>query len=229
MTTLNECALQAAAEAIAESDIGYEIKLTKFVDGVSEYSVTFPDGSEPRTFPGYSAASEYVERERNLSKAKAAVEAYLAGMGEELQPTAWCQPDYDGKTHPRKFMVVYEDAEMGNAIFDDEAEAREHFEKASISWNCYLFGLLPRADENTWKPVPRGGIEPNWWEEWQKIVRKYRKLEKAARFVISETDRINDHDPWPIKYRAPYHAITKLRELIPDPPSIRSDDREGGR
>lgn len=78
MTTLNESALQAAAEAIAESEIGYEIKLTKFVDGVSEYSVTFPDSSDPRTFPSHAAASEYVERERNLAKAKAAVEAYLA-------------------------------------------------------------------------------------------------------------------------------------------------------
>lgn len=63
----------------------------------------------------------------------------------ESEPVAWCQPNYEGNIHPRKFMVVYEDAEMGTAVFDDEDEAREHFEKASVAWNCYLFGILPRA------------------------------------------------------------------------------------
>ena len=81
--------------------------------------------------------------------------ALQASSAVEGEAVAWCQPNYDGKVHPRKFMVVYEDHDMGNAVFEDEAEAREHFEKASISWNCYLFGLLPRHPA----PTPAG--------EWQ--------------------------------------------------------------
>jgi hypothetical protein len=33
----------------------------------------------------------------------------------------------------------------------------------------------------------------------------------AALNVVHQTDRMLDNDPWPIKYRAPYEAITKLR------------------
>ncbi len=156
-----------------------------------------------------------------------------APIPEARNGDGWCQPNYGGEIHPRKFMVVYEDAEMGNAVFDDEAEAREHFEKASINWNCYLFGLLPRRPI----PAPRGGIEPNWWEEWVKTTRAYNALAKAAQAVIDETDKIHDSDDAPIRYRAPYGAITKLREALASsdraslvsPPSIRSSDtgREG--
>lgn len=127
-----------------------------------------------------------------------------------MSEIAWCQPNYEGKIHPRKFMVVYEDAEMGNAVFDDEAEARDHFEKASINWNCYLFGLMPRLAI----PVPRGGLEPNWWEEWVKTTRAYNALAKAAQAVIDEAKAIHDNEPWPIRYRAPYEAITKLNEAL---------------
>lgn len=127
-----------------------------------------------------------------------------------MSETAWCQPDYEGKIHPRKFMVVYEDPDMGTSVFDDEAEAREHFEKASINWNCYLFGLMPRMVI----PVPRGGIETDWHAACVLLRRRFRKLEKAAKAVISETDRIHDEEPWPLKYRAAYGAITTLRETL---------------
>lgn len=125
-------------------------------------------------------------------------------------------------------MVVYEDPDMGSAVFDDEAEAREHFEKASIAWNCYLFGLMPR----TTIPVPRGGIETDWHTACVLLHRRFRKLEKAAQAVISETARIHDNEPWPIKYRAPYEAITKLIETLAEvgtayPPSALSTHSEG--
>lgn len=63
-------------------------------------------------------------------------------------------------------------------------------------------------------PVPRGGIEPDWHAASVLMRRKFRKLEKAARRVIEEADRIHDNEPWPLKYRAPYEAITALRELL---------------
>lgn len=67
-------------------------------------------------------------------------------MDEKRDSTvAWCQPMDCGKHTPRKFIVVYEDADMGIATFDNEAEAREHWERANTHWNCYLFGALPRV------------------------------------------------------------------------------------
>jgi len=59
-------------------------------------------------------------------------------------------------------------------------------------------------------PAPRGGMDPNWWEEWVKTTRAYNALAKAAQAVIDETKAIHDNEPWPLRYRAPYDAITKL-------------------
>lgn len=81
MTIPHEPALLSAAEAMRDAEIGYSINLTRLVDGVAEHTATLPDGST-HIFPTSAAASEFVERERNLAKAKAAVEAYLAGMGD---------------------------------------------------------------------------------------------------------------------------------------------------
>ena len=98
-----------------------------------------------------AAQADYETRIRSALESSAPVKA--------LEPVRYCQPNYDGKIHPNKFMVVYEDAEMGNAVFDNEAEAREHFSKASVSWNCYLFGLLPlrsapvKGETEGWRPM----------------------------------------------------------------------------
>lgn len=114
-----------------------------------------------------------------LDIADAALSAYAAPTPPAAvqEPVAdngpWCQPRYEGKDHPRKFMVVYEDADMGSALFEDETEARSHFEAASITWNCYLFGLLPRSALSTSQsdPAPEtraGGIsdeDRNYLEE----------------------------------------------------------------
>jgi hypothetical protein len=53
----------------------------------------------------------------------------------------WCQPPSKGNT--RQFVVMFEDTEMGIAVFEDEAEARKYFERANINWNCTLFGAMP--------------------------------------------------------------------------------------
>jgi len=63
-------------------------------------------------------------------------------------------------------------------------------------------------------PVPRGGIEPDWHLAFVSLRRRFRQLEKASRKVIEEADRIHDNEPWPLKYRAPYEAITEMRELL---------------
>lgn len=83
-------------------------------------------------------------------------------------------------------------------------------------------------------PVPRGGIETDWHAACVLMHRRFRKLEKAAQAVVSETARIHDNEPWPIKYRAPYEAITKLSETLAEvgsaypPAARRSGDEESG-
>lgn len=77
-------------------------------------------------------------------------------------------------------------------------------------------------------PVPRGGIQTDWHAACILLHRRFRKLEKAARLVVSETDRIHDNEPWPVKYQAPYAAITVLRETIAEvgseyPPPVKRE------
>lgn len=70
-----------------------------------------------------------------------------AAKSEPVAVKAWCQPMKEGKHTPRQFVVLYEDAEQGICTFDDEAEARDHWERANVNWNCYLLGTLPLASE----------------------------------------------------------------------------------
>lgn len=52
----------------------------------------------------------------------------------------WCQPgDQQDK---RMFLVRFEDPDCRDSVFTDEAEARAFYAKATVNWNCYLFGAL---------------------------------------------------------------------------------------
>lgn len=56
-----------------------------------------------------------------------------------------------------------------------------------------------------------------------KVLKRFHaELQAAAIKVVEEADRIHDTDPWPIKYRAPYDAITKLRLVLSRQMGIRS-------
>lgn len=55
----------------------------------------------------------------------------------------WCQPS--DQQHARKFIVRFCEPDMCDADFDDEDEAREFWSRATVNWNCYLFGTLPIA------------------------------------------------------------------------------------
>lgn len=58
--------------------------------------------------------------------------------------TEWCQP---GDQKRRQFVVIFDDADQGMAVFDDEAKARAFWQEASLEWNCYLLGTMPQAAE----------------------------------------------------------------------------------
>ena len=68
----------------------------------------------------------------------------------------WCQPKDRGKPTPRKFLLYFDDPDHGNSVFDDEVEAREAFAKASLAWNCYLFGALATSPPAQASPSPDG-------------------------------------------------------------------------
>lgn len=74
-------------------------------------------------------------------------------------PMAWCQPMHNGEHASRQFIVRFEDADRGDAVFDDEAEARAYWQKANDNWNCYLFGALPLHPTRTPVSAPVGMVE----------------------------------------------------------------------
>lgn len=57
---------------------------------------------------------------------------------------AYCQPNDKGEPTAQKFVVLFDDAEKHMAVFDDEFEARDFWNKANSDWNCYLMGALER-------------------------------------------------------------------------------------
>lgn len=74
--------------------------------------------------------------------------------------------------------------------------------------------MASNEDDTHAFPSPRGGIETDWHAACILLHRRFRKLEKAAAAVVAETDRIHDNEPWPVKYQAPYAAITALRATL---------------
>lgn len=68
----------------------------------------------------------------------------------------WCQPG--DRQDKRMFIVRFDDQDRNDAVFEDEAEAREFYARATVSWNCYLFGALP-AFPDAASPIPATGGE----------------------------------------------------------------------
>lgn len=68
-------AVERVARAIDDATVGYSINLTKLVDGVSEYTLTYPHSGETLTFTSYSDANEHVANRAYIAKAEAAIAA----------------------------------------------------------------------------------------------------------------------------------------------------------
>lgn len=51
----------------------------------------------------------------------------------------WCQPSDHAQ---RQFLLRFEDADVGDLVYDDEDQARADWIRATENWNCYLFGAL---------------------------------------------------------------------------------------
>lgn len=53
----------------------------------------------------------------------------------------WCVP---GDVKERAWLLIFEDADRPFMHFETEELAREAFEQANLSWNCYLFAAVER-------------------------------------------------------------------------------------
>lgn len=94
-----------------------------------------------------------------LAAMTACAEAAEAQLRRRSHPPApsmprdarWCQP---GDRPERRYVVMYDEAGIPPAVFDDWQEARDHYVQATHNWNCWLFAAVPADDLG--KDVPTG-------------------------------------------------------------------------
>jgi len=140
--------------------------------------------------------------------------------------------DSRGQTH-FNFVVVYANGEraMCNTVGTPFAasppppvEVSEDDSCRHKNWGynsldepvCHECGKTLETWAQEVKIMPRGGVERNWWEEYQLLLRRFKKLGKAARQCVDEVDANLAKDDWPVKYRAPFEGLTNLREALPE-------------
>lgn len=71
---MDEALIQSVAEAIEAADVGYNLRLTKLVDGISEYTLTYSDGEE-HVFEDINDGYQHISDRRFRAKAMAAIKA----------------------------------------------------------------------------------------------------------------------------------------------------------
>ncbi|WEK42967.1 MAG: hypothetical protein P0Y64_16740 [Candidatus Sphingomonas colombiensis] len=72
--------IAAAAAAIDKADVGYNLRLTRLVDGESTYTLTYSDGTAPIEFDDISDGYAHIAERKYRAMAEAAVEAVIAGL-----------------------------------------------------------------------------------------------------------------------------------------------------
>lgn len=74
---MDEALIQSVAEAIEAADVGYNLRLTKLLDGISEYTLTYADGEE-HVFEDINDGYRHIRDRRFRAKAVAAIGAVNA-------------------------------------------------------------------------------------------------------------------------------------------------------
>lgn len=84
--------LERAARAAEEIDqLGFSLTLTRLVDGVSTYKLTYDDGDGPFEFDDINDGYAHVSRKRSLARARAVIEAIREP--DEAMMVAGCKAD----------------------------------------------------------------------------------------------------------------------------------------
>lgn len=55
----------------------------------------------------------------------------------------WCQPG--DVQHAQHFLIRYDDPDRSDAVYTDWGRAREHYARATLSWNCWMFAAVPAS------------------------------------------------------------------------------------
>jgi hypothetical protein len=110
----------------------------------------------------------------------------------------WCQPGDQPKRH---WLVKFEDTEKGDAVFTDEAEAREFFDRADGGgWNCWLFAAVPRS-----APMRDDGALPaSLIEPLRELMSGYYSLETMLAHMDAD---VPDNQPVKVKAGNRTHEI----------------------
>lgn len=81
---VTEAMVEIAAKAMDDAEFGFSLRLTRLVDGVSTYELTYSDGSPQLEFEDTDQAYEHVAQRKRLTQARAALTAAVgAGSGAE--------------------------------------------------------------------------------------------------------------------------------------------------
>lgn len=87
-----------------------------------------------------------VEQKTNHAVARSLSNAGLGVTGVGC----WCAPG-PATEQTRKWLVLFEDKDKGQHVFEDETEAYLFFGKAeAMGWNCHLFAHAPRVTPNAY-------------------------------------------------------------------------------
>lgn len=72
--------IEAVADALESTDVGYSMRLTRMVDGVHTYELDYGNGEPKLEFASTDEVYEHVGRRKRASQAKAAIDAYLSAL-----------------------------------------------------------------------------------------------------------------------------------------------------
>jgi hypothetical protein len=67
--------IKRIADAIEGAEVGYSLRLTRFVDGISTYTLTYDDGTPPLEFESNSDAYEHIAAKKRAKAARLVLEA----------------------------------------------------------------------------------------------------------------------------------------------------------
>jgi len=80
---MNHRAIEAVARALREAEVGYHLSLTRLVDGVSTYTLTYNDGSPFIEFDNMDDGYAHISAKRSEAQSKAVITAYEAHLKAE--------------------------------------------------------------------------------------------------------------------------------------------------
>jgi len=97
----------------------------------------------------------------------------------------WCHPADEDR---QRWVLSFDDAEMGCAEYDNEADARKAFAEAELHWNCHLFVSVPREPVKT---APESNLDK---DDVANLMTNVRTLTRRVAALEDRVDELEDDD-----------------------------------